>query len=253
MTQKDTIETNIDEDDEDMFSDYKEAFPNSYSFSKNVSLNENDPNEYVTHLAANKNVSVIAAGLSDSTIVAYDANTLTKKNSLKAHDGHLSELVFSPKHEQLMYTCSPQECIKLWDMRDYKKPARSFVDNSVQANKAVTVQNGNSDVPKKPLLCMDVNKDDEFLAGGTEQVVKDAFILFWDVGSGKMLGGYWDSYGDDVTTVAFHSEDADKLATGGTDGLINVFDISQSSEDDALVTSVNTESSIQKICWYKVS
>jgi hypothetical protein len=33
--------------------------------------------------------------------------------------------------------------------------------------------------------------------------------------------------------------------------LINVFDVSQSSEDDALITSINTESSIQDVCWYK--
>ena len=90
------------------------------------------------------------------------------------------------------------------------------------------------------------------MVAGTEQVVKDAFLLFWDIGSGKMLGGYWESYGDDITTVAFHPEDADKLATGGTDGLINVFDVSQSNEDDALLTSINTESSVKELIWYKV-
>ena len=51
----------------------------------------------------------------------------------------------------------------------------------------------------------------------------------------------------------FHPEDENKLATGGTDGLINVFDVSQATEDDALITSMNTESSIQTLIWYKVS
>ena len=68
-----------------------------------------------------------------------------------------------------------------------------------------------------------------------------------------MLGGYWESYGDDLSTVAFHPDDSDKLATGGPDGLINVFDVSQTTEDDALLTSINTESSIHTLTWYKVS
>ena len=68
-----------------------------------------------------------------------------------------------------------------------------------------------------------------------------------------MLGGYWDSYGDDVTSVKFHGTDASKLATGGTDGLINVFDISRDNEDDALLTTLNSESSIRNLIWYSVS
>ena len=32
------------------------------------------------------------------------------------------------------------------------------------------------------------------------EVVEDAFLLFWDVRSEAMLGGYWDSFGMDVTS-----------------------------------------------------
>lgn len=51
--------------------------------------------------------------------------------------------------------------------------------------------------------------------------------------------------------VKFHPEDSNKLISGSTDGLINVFDLSQTSEDDALVETFNTESSIDKLVWYK--
>lgn len=247
------MEKNIDEKDEDMFNDYKDAFPSSYKFVTSKNL-EDKKNSYILHLATNSNNSAIAAGLNTSNITICDLNTLSETSSFSAHEGDLSGVKFSPVDVNLVYTCSPQECVKLWDLRDYRTPARTFVDASTENGKPRSNQNGhaNTFLPKKPLICFDVNTNDKFLAAGTEQVVKDAFLLFWDVGSGKMLGGYWESYGDDITTVAFHPEDADKLATGGTDGLINVFDVSQPNEDDALLTSINTESSVKELIWYKV-
>ncbi len=62
------------------------------------------------------------------------------------------------------------------------------------------------------------------------------------------MGGYWDSHEDDVTAVRFYGDS--KLASGGTDGIINVFDVAKASEDDALDGSINTESSVQKLAWF---
>jgi WD40 repeat protein len=77
-------------------------------------------------------------------------------------------------------------------------------------------------------------------------VDEDSFILFWDVRSGgnKLLGAYWESHSDDVTAVRFHPEKFNSLATGSTDGLLNIFDLLQPNEDDALLYSLNTESSV---------
>ena len=242
------MDRNIDEKDEDMFTDYKDAFPSSYKFVTSKSLRD-DNSSYVMHLTLNCNNSAIAAGLNKSKITICDTTQLSETASFQAHEGDLSGIKFSSENTNYIYTSSPQEYIKLWDLRDYKSPARSFIDTSTPSENG----SASSSIPKKPIISFDVNRSDEFIAAGTEQVVKDAFLLFWDVGSGKMLGGYWESYGDDVTTVAFHPEDSDKLATGGTDGLINVFDVSQPTEDDALATSINTESSIKDIYWYQVS
>lgn len=49
---------------------------------------------------------------------------------------------------------------------------------------------------------------------------------------------------EDVVSLAFHSSKQDVLASGSTDGLINVFDLTQPSEDAALTYSLNTESSV---------
>ena len=37
---------------------------------------------------------------------------------------------------------------------------------------------------------------------GTEQLYGDAYLLFWDIRSTKLLGGYWYSHSDDITTVS---------------------------------------------------
>ena len=42
------------------------------------------------------------------------------------------------------------------------------------------------------------------------------------------------------------------MATGGADGLINVFDVSQESEDDALLTALNPGvSSVRSLTWFQ--
>ena len=56
-----------------------------------------------------------------------------------------------------------------------------------------------------------------------------------------MKGGYWDSHCDDITSVQFRPDNDNILATGATDGVVNVFDLSCQDEDDALVTSHNTQ------------
>lgn len=51
--------------------------------------------------------------------------------------------------------------------------------------------------------------------------------------------------------VKFHPQNQDLLASGSTDGLINVFDCKQETEDDALLYSLNTCDSVQKIKWHQ--
>lgn len=107
----------------------------------------------------------------------------------------------------------------------------------------------------KPLASFDISCDERLIAGGTEHIGGDAFILFWDVrynhskpnSKDSLLGGYWESHMDDITSLSFHSDKRDALASGSTDGLINVFDLTQTSEDSALTYSLNTESSVVRL------
>lgn len=65
------------------------------------------------------------------------------------------------------------------------------------------------------------------------------------------MGGYWESHSEDICDVRFHPTKPDRLASGSTDGLINVYDLAQPDEDDALEYCLNTESSVSKMNWFK--
>lgn len=47
-----------------------------------------------------------------------------------------------------------------------------------------------------------------------------------------------------IFQVHFHPRLEKLLLSGSTDGLVNVFDVEQTSEDDALLSSYNTEATV---------
>lgn len=95
-----------------------------------------------------------------------------------------------------------------------------------------------------------MNSNDSILCAGTEQASCESFLLFFDIRQRSTLGAYLDSHQDDLTQVKFHPTKHNIVASGSTDGLINVFDISESTEDDALQYCLNTESSVQALNWH---
>jgi hypothetical protein len=54
----------------------------------------------------------------------------------------------------------------------------------------------------KPLSDFDIASSSRFICGGTELIDDDSFLLFWDVRSTSLLGGYWESHTDDITQVS---------------------------------------------------
>lgn len=51
--------------------------------------------------------------------------------------------------------------------------------------------------------------------------------------------------------IKFHPNNPDTVASSSTDGLLNVYDLKQATEDDALVVSFNTENSPSEAFWYR--
>eukprot|EP00096_Caligus_rogercresseyi_P001504 TRINITY_DN12446_c0_g1_i1.p1 TRINITY_DN12446_c0_g1~~TRINITY_DN12446_c0_g1_i1.p1 ORF type:complete len:397 (+),score=28.65 TRINITY_DN12446_c0_g1_i1:55-1245(+) len=226
------------ERDEDIFKeDPSDVFPQKYKLSSHVSVGLDST--YVLYMDSNCANDTLAAGLSNGTVNTYSLDLL-KKGSFKITEDSISGLSFSPKDPNLFYTSSTDMSIKLWDTRS-SGPAQSYTDTSADAPGGV----------KKPLTSFSVNSSDSYLTGGTEQVKGEAYLLFWDVRSANLLGGYWNTHLDDITCLAFHPKDSNKLASGSVDGVVNVYDVSNPSEDESLCESINTESSIHKLKWYR--
>lgn len=49
--------------------------------------------------------------------------------------------------------------------------------------------------------------------------------------------------------MKFHKEKTEILATGSLDGLLNVYNVMEQTEDDALTYSLNIENSVEKLTW----
>lgn len=187
----------------------------------------------------------IATALSDHGCIVYSiGETLNRITSLTHNCAPVVGIKFSPTSRNILYTATNNGLITACDLRAKGKVVAEFKDTT-------------EDGKMKPLASFDISCDDRLLAGGTEHIGGDAFILFWDIRQSNsklndknvLLGGYWESHMEDVTCLAFHSSKQDVLASGSTDGLINVFDLTQPSEDAALTYSLNTESSVDRLGW----
>jgi WD40 repeat protein len=186
----------------------------------------------------------LVAGLDSNSPSVHNCDTLVKLNSLGGHTAGVTGVASCPASANLAVSSSRDQTVKVWDLREGDRCVHTLKDTSNKKQ-----HSGPPLDPSRPLTCVAMQGD--AVVAGTEQVGVDSFLLFWDLRKpNKLQGGYWDSHSDDITTLAFNSEAKDSLASGSTDGLVNVFDLSQPDEDSALVTSHNTEDSVAGLVWY---
>ncbi|KAJ8717518.1 hypothetical protein PYW08_005917 [Mythimna loreyi] len=191
---------------------------------------------YINKLHATKSLK-LAVSLSDNSIEVYQLNntSLTKVCRLSGHDKALTEVVCDPKDDQLVYSAGQDGLVKLWDTRKSGSCVQEYKDNEEEL--------------VRPYECMDVSCNGRVLCAGSQLVEDDAYLVFWDNRLTKPLGGYWNSHTDDITQVKFHKTKTEILATGSLDGLLNVFNVMELTEDDALTYSLNVENSVEKLSW----
>ncbi|KAG8561185.1 hypothetical protein GDO81_015279 [Engystomops pustulosus] len=186
-----------------------------------------------------QNSQTVAILCSDKTIRLYNKETMTCLQEYNARPDVLSGVRFSHTNGNLVFSACSDGTVKLWD-------ARSSGPGAVQ------VYTG---YPSNVFISFDVSCNDLVVCAGTEKVESDAFLVFWDgryianTESKEPLGAYSESHNDDVTQVRFHPTNPSLVATGSTDGLVNVFDINENNEDDALTSTCNSDSSVNMIGW----
>ncbi|XP_033115722.1 WD repeat-containing protein 89-like isoform X2 [Anneissia japonica] len=177
----------------------------------------------------------------DMSLNLFSRDTFSAYRKFTGHERSITGVRFSPRNPNVLYSCSMDGTIRGWDTR-------------IKSNKAQQIFTG---YEGNVFTSFDVNCSDSIICAGTEKIGEDAYLMFWDCRSTNILGAYKESHSDDITRqnnfsikqVKFHPTKANSLATGSTDGLVCVFDICEKSEDDALVTTLNSESSVSHIGW----
>ncbi|KAK2826785.1 hypothetical protein Q5P01_020999 [Channa striata] len=179
---------------------------------------------------------LLAVSCSNFTICLHNKDSLHLMGEYRGHSGPVCGVTFAHASHDLLYSGSADGTVRTWDVR---RPATD------------AAQMFKSD-PSHSYCSFDLSCSDLLLCAGTEQVNdEDSFLVFWDPRKpgGELLGVYSESHSDDITQVCFHPRDKDRLASGSTDGLVNVFDLSRGAEEEALLATCNSDSSAGSVCW----
>ncbi|XP_031436713.1 WD repeat-containing protein 89 [Clupea harengus] len=179
--------------------------------------------------------ALVAVSCSNRSVRLHHRETLGLQGEFKGHTGPLCGVRFAHASPTLLYSGSADGTLRCWDTRC---PGGAHATRVFRSD------------PAHVFCSFDVSSSDVVLCAGTEQVGEDSFLVFWDTRKPEgPLGVYSESHSDDITAVRFHPRVADRLASGGMDGLVNVFDVKQGGEEDALITTCNSGSSTGAICW----
>ncbi|KAL0869488.1 hypothetical protein ABMA27_005773 [Loxostege sticticalis] len=213
----------------------KQLFSQNYNLLTETTVSAKK--SYVNKLHGTKSLKLAVGVSNNNGIEVYELNKSTLKLSCKlsGHQKSLTDVVFSPREDHLLYSSGLDGLVKLWDLRASGSCVQEYKDDEEQVT--------------RPYECMDVSCNGRVMCAGSQLVEDDAYLVFWDSRMPKPLGGYWNSHTDDITQVKFHKEKTEILATGSIDGLLNIFNVMEQTEDDALTYSLNVENSVEKISW----
>ena len=215
-----------------------------YSLSDTKNLKSSD-DRYVTHLALNKDKSQLAVNLSNQLIDILDSNTLKTLTQIETLEDLNPVIKYSPQNSNHLITCS-SDSVKIFDLRHNShkivKEFKVLVENEINLNELNFNQ----------LLCFDFNCDFSYLCAGSEVSDKDknSYIYFWDIRKPALvLGTYYESHTNDLTDICFDPNRRNVFATASSDELINVFDLNEAEEEDAILATLNVESAVDRIHW----
>lgn len=191
-------------------------------------------------LSLSSSTNKLAVGLSSKDLQLYQLSNgeLTPESrELAKFNSAIREVKFFNKDPHSLLACTEDGNITLYDIR---------------SNTVVHTFSDTTEGSKKTMTCCDVNQNDRVICASTDiQKTGDSFLLFFDIRERKYLGCYWECHSEDISNVRFHPTNPDLLASGSVDGLINVFDISKSTEDDAMQYCFNVECSVDRLNWHR--
>lgn len=188
---------------------------------------------YAVDLTLNSTGTHLATLTSPSTIQLFDASTLERLSSLSStsnnfdsNDSSNSIIINSIQYAYVsphtLFAVTNKNLVLVWDTRTPQQ-------ETFQLNGCADEHN---------FLSITCNNEDLLVAAGSElKGEENVAIAFWDLRAPvnkQLLGYYTESHSDDIIHVEFSRINSSKLISGSTDGLVCLYDVSQSNEDDAL-------------------
>lgn len=191
--------------------------------------------EYISHLVSFP--EYVITGLTDGSIlsvpVTLESKLTTISKPITGQQAPLANLLALPTIPHSFISCDTKGKLKIHDVRQ-----KSSQVSAVETGLAVTacgvsnfghVAVGTEASPDAQIHVFDVRKLQTGTKDSSDTIVK-----------------YVDSHNDDVTDLQFHPTQKNLLASGSTDGVVNLFDLKISNEDDAVVEAFNHQASIHR-------
>ncbi|KAI1003226.1 hypothetical protein K3495_g4976 [Podosphaera aphanis] len=193
------------------------------------------------HLAPASNLYIydvlsLSSGLitlcSDDTIRLLDPHALSGACRVLKDVGE-SVTCFKPiDNDKLVAVAGRNGTINIWDVRGGRSNDSGCLAGQVRADDNSAILSVASCSPFG-------------LAGGSELSNHQASIFLWDLRKlGTPLVKYEESHSDDITELQTHPVRSDILLSGSIDGLLNIFNINITDEDEALHQTINHGASI---------
>ena len=161
---------------------------------------------------------VFVCSTSSGLLYAFLANQPSNQPlwKVKAHESSINAITKAGDY----LASSSTDGVKVWDMKS-TKPVFHLTN-------------------PKNLTFLSLGYSRGILAGGTELMGVDAELHLWDLTKGgELVRSFIDSHHDDITDIKFHPTDSTCLMSGSTDGYVNIYDLSQEEEEDALHQVIN--------------
>lgn len=138
---------------------------------------------------------------------------------IKAHESSINDI---DKIDEYTLASASTDGIKVWDMRQSLQKPQLTLTNAKKSN----------------FLSLGSSKG-HLLAGGAELAGVDAELHIWDLKNpGEVVRSFIDSHHDDITDIKFH-DSYNYLMSGSTDGCVNVYNLDEPDEDEALHQVIN--------------
>ncbi|KAG0171201.1 WD repeat-containing protein 89 [Apophysomyces sp. BC1015] len=184
---------------------------------------------YVFDVTVNSQYAIASA--SDNLVRLYDLATLQSTGSCALHTDKISKIKLF--NDQYLFSASEDGRLVRWDLRAGGNPVQTFQYD-------------------KPLTAFDINCNDSMAVAGTDisPNTQAAELAFFDTRSTCLLSKFVESHGDVITEIQCHPSLPSQLISCSTDGLVNSYDVTGFDEEEALLSVVNSGSSVMKAGYF---